>query len=119
MKWFFGMLLMAVASAALGSPPPPPPPPMTGGEREAAPLNAAVESFVRMDRPPAPEVWVITVKQRTRPKPQSEWGEWSTVKTIPVKGTYHDALKKAEKAAREIDKKGKNYQGGYDIDGPR
>jgi hypothetical protein len=110
MKWIVFTLLTA-AFAALGSMP-------TQArqsaewERDGARELAATASQMRADRPRAPEVWVMTVKERSRRSPQFPWGPWRVVKTF--QGTYEEALRKANEEADKIDRKGKNYQSAID-----
>jgi hypothetical protein len=111
MKRLACMLFVGAALATLGSTTTQARPPSAMG-RDDAPKMAAADSQVRAVRPRAPEVWRITVSERTRRSPQFQWGPWRVVKTFT--GTYGDAMRKANKAADDIEKKGKNFQSNID-----
>jgi hypothetical protein len=100
-------LFLAAALAVLGSTSTQARPPM-GVDRDGAPKTTAVESFVRLDRPPAPEVWSFRVEYRERRGPQFPWGKWHKHTTIT--GEYNTAKTRANNVAEFLTSLSKNVQ---------
>jgi hypothetical protein len=111
MKRIVCTMLVAAALAALGGTTTQAEPP-TGVDRNGVPKSTVADDPARVDRPRAPEVWIITVKERTRRSTQFPWGPWHVVKIC--KGTYEDAMWEANDAADAIDRKGKNHESSID-----
>jgi hypothetical protein len=70
--------------------------------------TTAAESFVSLQRPPAPEVWSFRVEYRERRGPQFSWGKWHEYTTIT--GEYKTAKMRANNVADFIAGRSKNAQ---------